>query len=170
MNFFNCHQSRSQALIRPIVYHHLTLSTDSPLRTHGVAELSPADRAALHRLAALTDEFLAQDRIPDAEALALAANMPAERVKQLLRLLDFEPASHPLRLKTDQLLLALYRTGMKGNVTSIKLWLQLFEIQKPTALPDVQDPGLPILDVIAEVQQEQQAQQVEANKTKPQMP
>lgn len=165
MHFFNCpaampnqrrpsdydHTALSVAPPWPMVcYFRLTLGEDAVPQTHGVTSLTADERAALHRLARLTDEFLAQDRIPDLDALAAAANMQPDTVKYYLQLLDFEPVCHPLRLKTDQILLALYRSANKGNVASIKLWLQLFEagFVKPTA----PTTSLPILDVIAEVQ------------------
>ena len=59
--------------------------------------------------------------------ISIDTGMSITTIKKHLDLLVFEPIKHPLRELTDDVLIAIFRSSVKGTPASQKLWLQVME-------------------------------------------
>mgnify|MGYP001323089641 CR=1 FL=1 len=68
-----------------------------------------------------------QGRKPTIEELAKEANLSAIAVRGHLKKLKFESQGSMWKVLTEDVIIAVYKSAMKGNTASQKLWFQLIE-------------------------------------------
>lgn len=61
------------------------------------------------------------------ETLKIAKKLGIDTICNHLQQLEFNPIDSPLRILTDQVLISVANTAMKGSSASQKLWFQLVE-------------------------------------------
>lgn len=66
-------------------------------------------------------------RKPTIAELAAATGLGTTAVERHLKDLKFEPAKHPARFLTDDVINSIYVSAMKGRSRSQELWLQVLE-------------------------------------------
>lgn len=66
-------------------------------------------------------------RKPTYDEVSKDINLSVNTIKKHIDTLQFDPQKHPLRILSDNVLMAIYDSAIKGNTGSQKLWMQLCE-------------------------------------------
>ena len=85
-----------------------------------------------HNHGRIRDEFLKilkakNGRKPTVEELAAATSLHATTIRKHIKSLKFEPARHVGKFLTDDVLMSIFKSAIKGNAPSQKLWFELME-------------------------------------------
>ena len=66
-------------------------------------------------------------RRPTTDEVAQMSTLSYDAVRKHLKEIKFEPIAHPLKVLSDDVLLAVFDSAKAGNAASQKLWFQVME-------------------------------------------
>ncbi len=96
---------------------------------------------------AYIDMINSEARCPTVEEVAQYTHLGRATVERHLNNLTFAFENHPLRVLTEDVIIAIYNSALEGGAAAQKLWVQLMESWSEKTILDHQSKGQRLGDV-----------------------